>query len=169
MSQATKKATTSQPEGLALRTPFGTLSRLEQDMERMFNEFRRRPLLSFWEPDRWWPGRTLGLQMPAVDVYEEKDDVVVKAEIPGLSKEEIEVTLTDSTLTIQGERKKEEETKEKNYYCSERSSGSFARRLELPADVKADQAKASFKDGILEIRLPKTEEAKKKAVKVKVD
>jgi HSP20 family protein len=169
MSQVTKNATTSQPEVLALRTPFGTLSRLEQDMERMFNDFWRRPFLGLWDSDRWWPGRTLGLQMPAVDVYEEKDDVVVKAEIPGLSKEEIEVMLTDSTLTIKGEKKKEEETKEKNYYCSERSSGSFSRHLELPAEVKTDQAKASFKDGILEIRLPKTEEAKKKAVKVKVN
>jgi len=75
----------------------------------------------------------------------------------------------ESTLTIKGEKKKEEEIKEKNYYRSERSSGSFTSTLELPAEVKTDQAKASFKDGILEIRAPKTEEAKKKLMKVKID
>jgi HSP20 family protein len=169
MSEATKKAKISQPEALAPRAPFGKVSRLEQDIERVFNDFWRRPFLSLWGPDHWWPARSLSLQMPVVDVYEEKDDVVVKAEIPGLSKEDIEVTLTESSLTIQGEKKKEEEIKEKNYYCSERSSGSFARRLELPVEVKTDQAKASFKDGILKIRLPKTDEAKKRRVKVKID
>jgi HSP20 family protein len=142
---------------------------MEQDMERMFHEFWRRPFLSPWEQERWWPGRALSLQVPAVDVYEDKDDVVVKAEVPGLSKDDLEVDLAESVLTIRGEKKKEEEIKEKNFYRSERSSGSFSRSLELPAEVKTDQAKATFKDGILEIRIPKTEEAKKKSFKVKID
>jgi HSP20 family protein len=169
MSEATKKAKISQPEALAPRAPFGKISRLEQDIERVFNDFWRRPFLNLWGPDHWWPARSLSLQMPVVDVYEEKDDVVVKAEVPGLLKEDLEVTLTESTLTLKGEKKKEEEIKEKNYYRSERSSGSFARSIDLPAEVKTDQAKASFKDGLLEIRLPKTDEAKKRTVKVKID
>jgi HSP20 family protein len=107
--------------------------------------------------------------MPAVDVYEEKDEVVIKAEIPGLSKEDISVQVTDSTLTIKGEKKREEEVKEDDYYCCERSFGAFSRSVDLPCDVKADQVKASFKNGVLEVRMPKTEEAKKRAITVKIE
>jgi HSP20 family protein len=104
-----------------------------------------------------------------VDLFEDKNDIVIKAELPGMEKENVEVKLTDHMLTIQGEKKKEEEVKEENYYRSERSYGSFVRTLELPADVHADKVKASFKNGILEVRLPKTEEAKTKEIKVKVE
>ncbi len=106
---------------------------------------------------------------PTVDLYEEKDDIVVKAELPGLEKEDIEVNLSDNRLTIRGEKKQEEEVKRENYYRSERSYGSFSRTLELPREVQTDKVKAAFKNGILEIRLPKTEEAKKKETKIKVD
>jgi HSP20 family protein len=109
------------------------------------------------------------LTAPAVDLYEEKDDIVVKAELPGMEKDNIEVNLADHTLTIKGEKKKAEEVKKENYYRSERFHGSFLRTLELPKDVHGDKVKASFKNGILEVRLPKTEEAKRKEVKVKVD
>ena len=169
MSEGTKKAMIKKPESAVLPTAFETMSRLEQDMERMFHEFWRRPFLSLWDHERSWPGRMVSLQVPVVDVYEEGDEVVVKAELPGLSKQDIDVTLTESTLTLKGEKKKEEELKEKNYYRSERSSGGFVRSIELPSEVKTDQTKASFKNGILEIRLPKTEEAKKKVTKVKID
>src|SRR5262245_7352676 len=111
MSEAAKKEKSKETEFLAPRRPFEAISRMEQDMERMFHEFWRRPFLSLWEPERWWPSRALSLQMPAVDVYEDKDGVVVKAEVPGLSKEDLEVDLTESTLTIKGEKKKEEEIK----------------------------------------------------------
>jgi HSP20 family protein len=112
---------------------------------------------------------SLSLRMPSLDLYEEKDDIVVKADIPGMSKEDIEVTMSGDVLSIKGEKKKEEEVKEKDYYRRERSYGSFARSVELPCEVKGDQIKASFKDGVLEIRCPKSEEAKKKSVSVKID
>ena len=86
-----------------------------------------------------------------------------------MDKDNIEVNLTDHTLTIKGEKKKEEEVKEENYFRAERSYGTFLRTFDLPKDVRADKVKASFKNGILEIRMPKTEEAKTKEVKVKVD
>jgi len=86
-----------------------------------------------------------------------------------MEKDNIEVNLTNSTLTIKGEKKNKEEVKEENYYKCERSYGSFVRTLDLPKDIHAEKVKASFKNGILEIRLPKTEEAKKKEMKVKVD
>ena len=109
------------------------------------------------------------VRAPVVDVFEDKNDIVVKAELPGLDKDNIEVNLTDNTLTIKGEKKKEEEVKEENYYRCERAYGSFVRSVELPKAVHADKVKASFKNGILEVRVPKTEEAKAKEIKVKVE
>jgi HSP20 family protein len=116
-----------------------------------------------------WRPPSMDLRVPAIDLYEEKDQVVAKAELPGMEKNDIEVNIADHQLTIKGEKKKEEETKNKNYYRSERSYGSFCRSIELPADVDIDKAKASFKNGVLEIHLPKTEEAKKKPTQVKID
>ena len=163
-----EKAKEKETKAVAPRRPFMDLSRWERDMERMMEDFfgrRTRP----WWPEKWFRTEGMELTAPAVDLYEEMDEIVVKAELPGIDKNNIEVNLTDHTLTIKGEKKKEEEIKEENYYRSERSYGSFIRTLELPKDVHTDQVKASFKDGILEVRLPKTEEAKAKEVKVKVD
>jgi HSP20 family protein len=144
------------------------LGRWEREMDRMMEDFFGRRTRAWW-PERWMRTEGLEVAAPVVDLFEEKDDIVVKAELPGIDKENIEVNLADHTLTIKGEKKKEEEVKEENYYRSERSYGSFVRTLELPKDVHADKTKANFKNGILEIRLPKTEDAKAKEVKVKVD
>lgn len=137
-------------------------------MDRMMEDFFGRRVRPLW-PERWSRTDEMEVKPPIVDVFEEKDDIVVKAELPGIEKDNIEVNLTDHTLTIKGEKKKEEEIKEENYYRAERSYGSFLRTLELPRDVRADQVKASFKNGILEVRIPKTEEAKAKEIKVKVE
>jgi HSP20 family protein len=141
------------------------LARWERDMMEDFFGRRARP----WWPERWFREEDLDVRVPTVDVYEEKDDIVVKAELPGMDKDNIEVNLTDHTLTIKGEKKKEEDVKEENYHRSERSYGTFLRTLELPKDVHADKVKASFKNGILEVRIPKTEGAKAKEIKVKVE
>jgi HSP20 family protein len=168
MAEKAKEKEEKESRSLAPWRPFSELSRMEREMERMFEDFfggRRRP---FW-PARWLPGRGMEISAGAVDVYEEKDDIVVKAELPGMEKDNIEVNISDHHLTIKGEKKKEEEIKEEDYYRSERSYGSFVRSLELPKDIQTDKVKAAFKNGILEIRMPKTEEAKKKEIKVKVD
>jgi HSP20 family protein len=148
--------------------PFMDLTRWERDMDRMMDDFFGRRIRPWW-PERFFRTDELDVRTPAVDVFEEKDDIVVKAEIPGMEKDNIQVNLTDHTLTIKGEKKKEEEVKEENYYRSERSYGSFLRTLELPRDVHADKVKATFKNGVLEVRMPKTEEAKAKEIKVKVE
>jgi HSP20 family protein len=148
--------------------PFMGLTRWERDMDRMMEDFFGRRVRPWW-PERWSRTNELDVSAPAVDVFEEKDDIVVKAEIPGMDKDNIEVNLADHTLTIKGEKKKEEEVKEENYYRSERSYGSFFRTLELPKDVHADKVKATFKNGVLEVRMPKTEEAKAKEIRVKVE
>ncbi len=94
---------------------------------------------------------------------------MVKAEVPGIKKEDLEISILGNQLTIKGERKKEEEVKEKGYYYSERSYGALSRTVEIPKEVQADKVRATFKDGILEVRLPITEEAKRKEIKVKVE
>ena len=148
--------------------PFMGLTGWERDMDRMLEDFFGRRVRPWW-PERWSRTDEMEVRPPIVDVFEEKDEIVVKAELPGMEKDNIEVNLTDHTLTIKGEKKKEEEIKEENYYRSERSYGSFLRTLDLPKDVRADKVKAAFKNGILEVRMPKTEEAKAKEVKVKVE
>jgi HSP20 family protein len=163
-----EKAKEKETKDVAPRRPFMGLTHWDRDMERMMEDFFGRRWRPWW-PERWFKGEGAELIAPALDLYEEKDDIVVKAEIPGIDKNNIEVNLADHTLTIKGEKKKEEETKEENYYRSERSYGAFLRTIELPKEVHADKVKATFKNGVLEVRLPKTEEAKAKEVKVKVD
>jgi HSP20 family protein len=153
---------------LAPWRPFADLTRWERDMERMMDNFFDRRMRPWW-PERWFRTEGMLTSAPVLDIYEDKDDLIVKAELPGLEKDNVEVNLSDHTLTIKGEKKKEEEIKEENYFRSERSYGSFLRTLELPKAVQADKVKASFKNGVLEVGLPKTEEAKTKEIKVKVD
>jgi HSP20 family protein len=163
-----EKIKENETRALTSRRPFMALTGWERDMDRMLDDFfgrRTRP----WWPERWFRTDELEMRAPTVDVFEEKDDIIVKAELPGIEKDNIEVNLTDHTLTIKGEKKKQEEVKEENYYRAERSYGSFLRTVDLPKDVRADKVKASFNNGILEVRMPKTEEAKSKEVKVKVE
>jgi len=162
-----EKAKQKETKALAPWRPFMDLTRRESEMDRMMEDFFGRSMRPWW-PARWLRGDG-EITAPVVDVYEEKDEVVVKAELPGLDKKDIEVNISDSELILKGEKKKEEKIDEENYYRCERSYGAFLRSVELPTDVQADKVKASFKNGILEIRLPKTEEAKTKEIKVKID
>jgi len=159
-----KSVATKKPGEIASR-----VEDIEHWMERFMDDMWRRPFPGLLGRDRWLPIRPLSIRMPSIDVYEEKDSVVVKAELPGMTKEDIEVNLAGENLTIKGEKKEDKEVKEDNYYRRERSYGSFMRTVALPSEVKSDDIKASFKDGILEIRMPKTEEAKKKTISVKID
>jgi HSP20 family protein len=149
--------------------PTRALSPLEE-MERWFEDVFKRPF-SLMRPS-WFPRlRFPEIEeiTPTVDVFEEGDDVVVKAELPGMGKENIDVKVTDDTITISGEKKKEEKVEKKNYYRMERSYGSFTRSLRLPAEVQSEKSTAKFKEGVLEVRIPKTEEAKKKEKKVMIE
>jgi HSP20 family protein len=171
MAPATKEA-----ERKAVATPRPNMEILPRanDFEQWFNrlagDFWRRPFPSLLRPERWWPleGGMAG-RIPAVDVYEDKDDLVIQAEIPGLAKEDISVQVSDATLTLKGEKKREAAINEDEYYCHERAFGAFSRMVELPCEVKSEQVKASVKNGLLEVRLPKTEEAKKRAITVKIE
>ncbi|HVN97812.1 MAG TPA: Hsp20/alpha crystallin family protein [Syntrophorhabdaceae bacterium] len=135
------------------------------DLDRWFDDFfwKPFPIVGFPRP------RALMEEIsPSVDMYEEGGEIVLKAELPGMKKEDIDVKPMDSMITISGEKEKKEEVKKKDYYKWECSYGSFKRSFGLPAQVQSDKIKTKYRDGILEIRMPKTEEAKKKEVKVKV-
>jgi HSP20 family protein len=103
----------------------------------------------------------------AVDVYETDEDVVVKASVPGVDPEELDISITGDTLTIKGETRAEEEVEEESYVYRERRYGVFSRSMTIPTSVKTDEADAEFEDGILTLRLPKAEEVKPKTIKVK--
>ena len=106
---------------------------------------------------------------PALDVVEEKDSFLVKIDLPGLSKDDVSVSIQDNFLIVKGERKHDAEKKDTNFYHRERVHGTFARTIELPTSVDAGKVLATFRDGVLAVTLPKTEAAKPKEIKVSVN
>jgi HSP20 family protein len=106
--------------------------------------------------------------LPTVDISETKDKLLIKAELPGLDAKDVDVSISGDILTIKGEKKKEEEQKDEHFYACERYNGFFQRSFRLPVTIRADKIEASFDKGVLEIVLPKTEEAKKKKINIKV-
>lgn len=139
---------------------FGRLSDLRDEIDRLFES----PLTELTRTSNLLSGWT-----PALDVYENKDNYTVKAELPGMKKEDIEVSLHEGTLSISGERKSETKHEDAEVYRAERFFGRFQRTVALPTAVAADQVKAAYKDGVLTITLPKTEEAKPKHIDVSVN
>ena len=136
---------------------FGRLRNLREELDRLFEApfgdlTAGSQLLSGWTP--------------ALDMYEDKDNVFVKAELPGMKREGIEVSLHEGTLSISGERKGESKHEKADVYRAERFFGRFQRAVTLPVPVAADKVKAQYKDGILTVTLPKAEEAKPKAITV---
>ena len=144
---------------LSAWSPLDRLTSLRDEMNRLFDgsfpgSRRDGGLFSGWNP--------------ALDVYQDKDHVFVKTELPGMKKEDIEISLEDGVLTIAGERKHEEESKQGESFRSERFFGRFHRSVALPTPVVSNNVKASYKDGLLTVTLPKAEEAKPKQIKVNV-
>lgn len=142
--------------------PFADLMGMRNEMDRLFDQMVGRSAFDN-------AGLFDGEWAPAVDVYENDDKVVVKTELPGMDQADIEVDILGDTLTIKGEKKKEEENKDRHYHRLERVYGSFHRSVTLPGEVESAKAKASFKSGVLEIELPKKEEAKPRQIKVSVN
>jgi HSP20 family protein len=139
--------------------PFRDTLSLRNAMDRLFED-------SFVTPHFGWIAPTNAAGM-ALDVYETKDQVVIKAALPGVKPEETEVTITGDTLTIRGESKEEKEVKEESYIRKERHFGSFARSVTLPAGLEADKAEATFENGVLTLKIPKSEQVKPRSIKVK--
>lgn len=141
----------------------GALVPFKKEMERFFDELGgwRRPSWPAWMEE----GEVL---TPAVEVGETDDEFFVKAQVPGMKRENLSVDLSEGALTIKGEAKEEKEEKKKSYYRREFSYGHFARTIPLPAGAEASKASAELHDGVLSVHVPKTAEAKKRSVKVAI-
>lgn len=147
-------------QSLGRWNPFAEMEDLRKEMDRAFGEFVG------WTPFRMVG--TDGVWSPRVDVREEQDKILIVAELPGVKQEDIQVSIEGDMLTLKGERKRETEVKEDQYHRIERRHGKFERRILLPPVVETDRVKATHRDGVLEIQLPKKEEAKPKEIKVEV-
>jgi HSP20 family protein len=139
--------------------PSGELASLRKEMDSLWNRFFSAADFPRFASEEW---------QPSVDISETKDTLLVKAELPGLDAKDVSVTISGDMLTIKGEKKQEKEKKDEHYYCSERYSGTFQRTIRLPVNIKSDKIDATFEKGILLIALPKTEDAQKKEIKIKV-
>ena len=136
--------------------PAREMMTLREAMDRLFDDAFTRPLSL---RDSW--------SVPAIDMYQTDDEIVVKAALPGIKADEVQINITGEVLTLKGEMKHEEDKKEKAWHIHEQRWGSFERSVVLPTDVVADKAKADFENGILTITLPKAEEVKPRTITVK--
>jgi HSP20 family protein len=136
--------------------PFAEMATLRQTMDRLFDEPRPWRVFGNGGGDVHFP----------IDLYETAEEVVVKASLPGVKPEDIDISVTGQLLTLRGESKEEHEEKTQNYYRRERRAGSFLRQISLPTEVDSSKADASFEDGVLHLRLPKAEAMKPKTIKV---
>ena len=139
--------------------PTRDLMQMREEMDRMFNQFFRR---GDGEEATWGQG----LWAPPVDIYETDDAFVLKAELPGFNKEDVSIEMQENRLIIRGERKRETEAKAEQYHRLERAYGRFERVFWLPTSVDSEKIQATFKDGVLELRLPKSEAAKPKRIAI---
>ncbi len=140
--------------------PFSEMNSLQREINRLFSDTMKREVTGSGEfVTRSWA--------PSVDVIEKENEIVVKAEIPGMEQKDIDVHLEDNQLTIKGERKFEKEDKGENYIRQERVYGSFYRSFTIGSGIQADKVNASYKNGILEIVLPKEEKVQPKKIEIK--
>jgi HSP20 family protein len=145
------------------KDPFFELTSLQERMNQLFNQaFGRSEGFGFEQP------LTSGTLLPPVDISEDDHNITLKAEIPGVKVEDVAVTLEDNVLTITGERKFKEEENKENFHRIERRYGKFTRSFTLPAGIDAENVKAAFEDGVLNITLPKREEFKPKQIMIGV-
>ena len=161
MAEETKKQEIQKaPPALAL-SPF-------EEMERMFDQYFRRGWMRPWRSE--WPSfpeiSLPEMKVPKVDVVDRENEIVVKAEVPGVEKKDLDISVSDNTVTIKGSTRHEEKEEEGDVYRREISACSCSRTVVLPAEVDGAKAKASFKDGMLELTIPKVEKAKRHSVKL---
>lgn len=132
---------------------------LREEMDRVFEEFFDKAGFPSLRETGW---------LPAVDIHETKKEVVVTMDIPAVDPQEVVVTIVEDRLTVKGERKREEEVEEEGYYRAERVYGSFQRTVQLPVGVKGDKARATYKDGVLKIVVPKSQKSVPKEIKINI-
>jgi len=141
--------------------PYGAVASLQDSINKLFQDaFSRANIDEDFALSAW---------KPLVDIFDKDDAIVIHAELPGVKKEDVAIEVKDNVLTLRGERTESKEIKEDKYYRKERTFGSFHRAFTLPAAVNPDSIRATFKDGVLEIEIPKPEEQKPKQVKISIE
>lgn len=169
-----------QPSGMALgglepfgtsffSNPFALMRRISDEMDRIFQDFGvGRTSVSPWmgQGSDLWQGSSQTLWSPQVDVFERGNQLVIRADLPGLSREDVTIEAQDGALVISGERQQDQEQNQEGYYRSERSYGAFLRTIPLPQGVNAADAKATFRDGVLEVTLPKPEQQRGRRIDI---
>lgn len=141
--------------------PYGAVASLQDSINRLFNDAFPRSMtdedvaLSTWKP--------------VVDIFDKTDSIIIHAELPGVTKDDVSIEVKDNVLTLKGERVEVKEVSEDKFFRKERSFGSFYRAFTLPSAINPDKIKATFKDGVLEIEIPKPEEQKPKQIQIKID
>ncbi|MBU9889046.1 MAG: Hsp20/alpha crystallin family protein [Candidatus Omnitrophica bacterium] len=144
-------------QGHRWHDPFDLLSDLQEDFGRLFS-----PALRTSTPE--------GLKqlVPQLEIHEDENQFTLSIDVPGIDRKDLDISVTGNTLSVKGERSEETQKREKGYYYSERSYGSFQRSVQLPSDVESDKIAANYKDGVLELVIPKSEKSKPKQIKVDV-
>lgn len=140
--------------------PFRNVGEIQQEVNRLFDNFFGRPASQAARGDRVWA--------PLVDMYETKDDLLLMVEVPGVQEKDVTVSITGDLLSIKGERRFDQEVKEPSVLHLERVYGRFERLVQLPMPVQSDKVKATYRDGVLEVRLPKAEEVKPRQIKIDI-
>jgi HSP20 family protein len=146
-----------------VESPFRAMQRFADEVDRMFEDFGfgRR-----WSGSPSWRESEAALWSPPVEVFQKNNELTIRADLPGLKREEVSVEVTDTAVTIQGERKREHEEHREGMYRSERSYGSFYRVIPLPDGAITEQAKANFRDGVLEITMPAPPASKGRRIEI---
>jgi len=144
--------------------PFRDLVSIQGRMNRLFDEAFRGATHPAGDEEEW----SLGSWAPAVDIFEQDGNIVLKAELPGVDSKDVDVRVENSVLTLRGERKLDNEVKKESYHRVERAYGSFSRSFTLPSVVDTEKIKADYRDGVLRVNLPKREEAKPKQISISV-
>ena len=140
--------------------PFGSLVDLQGEVSRLFDTFAGRPMAGTTQTGRPW--------LPSVDMHETKDDLVLRVELPGVTEKDVAVSIIGDLLTIKGERRWDDQSKDQKFLHVERVYGQFERLIQLPMAVQADKVKAAYRDGVLEITLPKAEDLKPREIKIDI-
>jgi len=141
--------------------PFGNMSDIQGEVNRLFESFLGRPTAAA-------TGSSVSMWAPVLDMHETSDDLVLDFELPGVREKDVSVSITGDLLTVKGERGIGRDVKDESTHHVERTYGKFERSVQLPMPVQAEKVKATYRDGVLEVRLPKAEEVKPKAIKIDI-
>jgi len=148
------------PFGVERWEPFRNVTDIQGEVNRLFDSFFGRPMTTQAPGDRMWA--------PVVDMHETKDDIVLSFELPGVREKEVNLSITGDLLSVRGERKFAQESENQGYHRLERVYGKFERTVQLPMLVQSGKVKATYRDGVLEVRLPKADEVKPREIKIDI-